>query len=310
MTSAEIKKILNRLGRPPIKLRGQNFLIDQKALADLVAAAELKKIDTVLEIGPGLGGLTEKLLEQAGWVVAVELDSVLFNYLRQIKFQNFPSDQVRLHLIQGDAREFDPKKLLVLGAGQSYKLVANIPYYLTSDILEKFLREKPCPQLLVLLVQKEVAERIVARPPKMNRLAIFVQYFGQPEIIRPVSKNAFWPRPKVDSAILRLRQHPLTTLALREQKLDRTDFFRLVARGFAHPRRKLIRNLEGIFNQDRSTLVSVFKRLGLSLNSRPGELDFLSWFKLAQSLPNSTFHDRENFFSDREKGKGWGMIIF
>src|SRR3989344_9199966 len=181
------------------KYLGQHFLKNKKILEEMARSAEVSKQDIVLEVGPGLGSLTEILVERAGKIIAVEKDRDLIPYLQE-KFRN----QKNIKIIQGDILKLP--SLRRRGFGEvNYKIVANIPYYITSRFLRIFLsNSKVRLKLMVLMVQKEVAERICAKPPKMNLLALSVQAYARPEIIRRVPKNFFSPPPKVDSAILKL----------------------------------------------------------------------------------------------------------
>lgn len=276
MTPTEIKKQLEILGVRATKLRGQHFLIDTGVLAAIAAAAELKKSDMVLEIGPGLGVLTRELLRQAGTVVAVELDLAFAKYLEA------SLGPQGLKLVQGDIREIDVKK--ELGAHvHSYKLVANIPYNITSEIFERFLMHDPAPHLLVLIVQREVALRVCATPGRMNRLAVLVQYFGEPESVRHVSRGAFWPAPKVDSTVLCIRRHADDVLRTREKKISRDRFFRMVQAGFSAPRKKLFGNLLRA-GYARAALEHAFEGIGIDRNHRAEAVSMDQWFLLGRKL--------------------------
>lgn len=278
MTPTDIKKQLEVLGVRATKLRGQHFLIDQNALRAIVAAAELKKSDTVLEIGPGLGVLTLELLAHAGRVVAVELDLA---FAKHIEEELVPQG---LTLVRGDIREMDVGALLG-SKNPQYKLVANIPYNITSEILEKFLLHDPTPSLMVLLVQREVAERVCAKPPKMNRLAVLVQYFGKPEIVRHVSRGAFWPSPRVDSAILRISRYPEDILRTRERVVLLKEFSSIVQAGFVAPRKKLLRNLRSL-GYARDLIERVFNRIGVALDARAETVSMEQWLRISTQLVN------------------------
>jgi 16S rRNA (adenine1518-N6/adenine1519-N6)-dimethyltransferase len=276
MTPKEIKKQLEELGIRATSLRGQHFLIDTSALHVIVEAAELQKSDTVFEIGPGLGVLTRKLLDTVGRVVAVELDHVLAKHLEATLGPH------RFELIEADIRDVVISK--VLGEKQKkYKLVANIPYNITSTILEQFLLAEPAPRLCVLLVQREVAERIVAIPPKMSRLAVFVQYFGKAELVRRILRGAFWPVPKVDSAVLRIRRYPDEVLQKRESAVPRDEFFRIVQAGFFAPRKKLIRNLCAL-GFDKEALASACSKAKIDRDVRAESVSIDQWLALAEEL--------------------------
>src|SRR3989344_3180155 len=182
------------------KYLGQHFLKNKKILEEMARAAELSKKDIVLEVGPGRGTLTEILAARAKKVIAVEKDRDLIPVLRE-KFRDYKNAEI----IEGDILAKAVKPPLGGLTAKSYKIVANIPYYITSRFLRIFLsNSKVRPKLMVLMLQKEVAERICAKPPRMSLLALSVQLYAKPEIIRRVSKGQFSPPPKVDSAIIKI----------------------------------------------------------------------------------------------------------
>lgn len=218
----------------PKKSLGQNFLKSKKVLNKIIEASDLSSTDLILEIGPGKGSLTKELLSVVKKVVAIEKDH------RAVKFleENFAVQIAEgdLHLIHGDVLEFDPKEL-----GGEYKLVANIPYYITGEILRKFLSSQNQPTQMVLLVQEEVAKRIVARDEKESILSISVKAYGEPKYIGTVSRKDFSPSPKVDSAILsiiNISKKSFTGSGISEEK-----FFDVVRTGFKHKRKKVLKNL-------------------------------------------------------------------
>ena len=243
----------------PKKSLGQNFLKSRSVLNKIVEAADIKSTDTVLEIGPGLGTLTEKLLEKTNTVIAIEKDRRLIEYLQE-KFAKEISNK-KLILIEEDILKFTNYQLLTT----HYKLVANIPYYITGAIFKKFLEEGPQPQKIVLLVQKEVAQRIVGRQGKARRrgrrclipsgegvaltesctkesiLSLSVKAYGEPKIVAKVPAGAFSPRPKVDSAILLIDN--VSKKFFIENKIDEKRFFEIIKKGFAHKRKTLAKNL-------------------------------------------------------------------
>ena len=242
MTINDLKSLLSRFHIRPSKKLGQNFLLSEQALDQIVEAAELSPEDTVLEIGPGLGVLTRRLCEKAGLVLAVEKDRKLVTALRKL----FKS-QKNVKVIHGDALFIHPTsyELPASPAGRpatSYKVVANIPYYLTGKILQNFLTSEQKPSLMVLLLQKEVAERITASPGQMSILAVSVQFYAEPEIIGRVGRENFYPEPEVDSAIVRLKVLEKPRLAVDEKR-----FFQLVKIGFAGKRKQLHNNLQAGF---------------------------------------------------------------
>ena len=223
------------------KSLGQNLLIDASHLTRIVGAADLEKTDTVLEIGPGLGALTHYLAEKAGRVVAVELDQRLIPILRA-EF----ADRPHVSFVHGDILELTPAELLsthlsdrpgASSSSDSYKVVANLPFYITSAVLKHVLESLPPPTLAVLLVQKEVAQRIVAQPGDMSMLAVSVQFYARPRALHRIPAGAFLPRPKVDSRVVRLDVRPKPAVS----DVEPAHFFSTVRAGFGQ-RRKQLRN--------------------------------------------------------------------
>lgn len=240
----------------PKKSLGQNFLINAGILEKIISAAELNKNDTVLEIGPGTGNLTKLLSEKAGQVIAIEKDSRLIEELQE-KFKN-----TNVEIIEGDVLRLDIDELFRI---TNYKVIGNIPYYITSHLLKTIFEKWPKPKLIVLTVQKEVAQRIIAKPPDMNLLALSIQLYSEPKIIGYISKGSFRPIPKVDSAIIILE--PKTSILKPEQK---ERFFKLIRTAFAGKRKQLQNTLPDIN----------FESLGINPKSRPEELNVSDWLKM------------------------------
>lgn len=245
------------------KSLGQNFLKSKKILGDIVAAGELSAEDTVLEIGPGKGALTEMLLEKAGKVIAIETDYALFDML-----QNKFAEEIKigkLELARQNVLDLNPQTL------GKYKIIANIPYNITGAILEKFLTAENQPSIMVLLVQKEVAQRIVA--DKSSLLSISVSIYGQPKIIGRVSKRFFSPSPKVDSAIIRISN--ISRENFSKNGIAEENFWKIVHAGFKHKRKKLENNLKNIIPAD------LLIKLGLK-GKRAEDLSPKDWLLLAK----------------------------
>lgn len=273
------------------KNMGQNFLVDESVLDKIVDVAELKDDDTVLEIGPGLGVLTEKLVEKAGKVIAVEKDQRLTELLK-LKNERTKEFRNKLEIINADILDLEPKTLNL--EANSYKLVANIPYYITGHIFRKFLGAENKPKTIVMLVQKEVAERICAKPRstgstsslqtssrqagKMSVLSVSVQVYGKPEIVDIVKADSFFPVPKVDSAIIKLK------VESGKLKVDEKSFFRCVKHGFASKRKTLINNLSSGYQLDKSKIEDIIISVGLDKNVRAQELSLENWEKLSKKF--------------------------
>lgn len=252
------------------KSLGQNFLVDEKALHSVVEAAELSLEDQVIEVGPGTGFLTEKLIEQAGQVTAIELDRDMIELLRE-RFAHVE----HLEILNEDALKFQ----ILNTKFQSYKVVANIPYYITSPLIKHFLHSAHPPSLMVLLVQKEVAEKICGKGGK-TLLSVQVEVFGEPELVALVQSHCFYPAPKVDSAILRIRPYAQPLIPLDQQK----DFFRLVKFGYSQKRKKLSNTLAAGLHLKSSEVAERMRQMGMDPDLRAEHLGVEEWRKLMESF--------------------------
>ena len=255
----------------PKKSLGQHWLKDPDILADIAEAAELTGDDVVLEIGPGLGTLTSRLLARANSVTAVEFDADL---ARKLPGQ-FPGK--KLTVVNQDILQFDLNQL-----PKNYKVVANVPYYITSKIVEKLMIAENKPSIAVLLVQKEVAERIAAEAGNMSILSVSVQIFAEAELDIEVPRQFFTPPPKVDSqvVVLRTRNNPLITPE------DQRDFFRIVKAGFSAKRKKLRSSLSGGLGIGKGMAEELLKNAGISPDARAEDLAIEDWKKLLKEWRN------------------------
>ena len=266
--------LLRQLGLKPRRGLSQSFLTDVDVTRQIASAAALTPDDEVLEVGPGLGILTQELARRAGRVVAFELDRELAAVLPSMLPEN-------VRIVQGDALKLDPADYL---AGP-YKLVANLPYQITSPFLFRYLNIVPAPSVLVLMVQREVAERITAPPGDLSYLAVAVQSAARPRIIRLVSPGAFHPRPKVESAVVKLE--PLAAPLVPPEQRD--DFLELVRAGFGQPRKQLLNSLEQGLGQvrgpawSRADVRELLEHTGISSERRPQELRLDEWRALFEA---------------------------
>lgn len=256
------------------KSLGQNFLKSKTALLAMISAGEIKKGDKVIEIGPGQGALTEKILETGAKVIAIEKDDRLIDILNQ----KFEPEKVsgQFTLIHGDILDMDLKKLGFKTV--DYKLIANIPYYITGLIFRKFLEGAVQPSKLVIMVQKEIADRVIARDNKESLLSLSVKAYGEAKKVMKVEKENFTPKPKVDSAILlvdKISKDFFTDIS--EEK-----FFEVIKTGFAHKRKVLITNLKEKFG--KNDLHKIFSDIGLSEKARSEDLKLTDWKNLIQYL--------------------------
>lgn len=266
-----IHDTLARLGLDPKKSLGQNFMIEPAALHKLADAADLSPDDTVLEIGPGLGALTDLLMRQAGRVVAVELDDRFVPYLRD-RYARFPHVQV----VHGDILEVNLAEILGEDAAR-YKVVASLPYYITSPILRTLLEGPTPPALIVVTVQLEVAQRIAASPPDMSLLALGVQFYGKPTIMARLKPGHFYPSPDVHSAVVRITPHPAGP-PLRGAERDR--FFRIARAGFSQPRKQIKNSLAAGLGLSSADVVDWLAAAGIQPTRRPETLSIAEWLAL------------------------------
>jgi 16S rRNA (adenine1518-N6/adenine1519-N6)-dimethyltransferase len=241
----------------PIKKLGQNFLIDKQAIKKVISTANIKKQDTILEIGPGLGALTKELIKKTNKVIAVEKDYRLIEALKQ-KF--------KIEIINQDILGYKPNL-------KDYKIVSSLPFYIATPIIKNFLETENPPQEMILIIQKEVAQRICAEPPDMSILAVSVQIYAKAEIISYIGKESFSPIPKVDCAIIKI---------IPNRKIVDKNFFKIVKVGFSHPRKKLINNLSTLF--EKEALISTFNRLDLDVNIRAERLNLDDWIALSKMV--------------------------
>lgn len=260
----EIKRTLKAYGANANKELGQHFLVDEETLKAIVDAAELMKEDKVVEVGPGMGVLTRELCKKAGEVLALEFDKAMISIVKTtcIKEQNLKVENI-------DVLRFDPSEL------GKYKLVANLPYYITSAVLRLFLETHNKPEEMVILVQREVAERICAKPSRMSVLAISVQFYGNPQIVEIVPRTSFFPAPKVDSAILRIKVYKKPLF-----DVDKHLFFRIVKAGFGEKRKQLINSISGGLTLNRETTELLLKEAGIRVIARAESLSMMDWYNL------------------------------
>jgi 16S rRNA (adenine1518-N6/adenine1519-N6)-dimethyltransferase len=259
----DLRTALKLAGIRPNKGLGQHFLVDRGSLEMIMEAAAPSREDTVLEIGPGLGVMTRPLAEQVGKLVAVEADQVLAELLRRDAPDN-------LEVVEGDVLEFDFTTL-----PNGYKVIANIPYYLTSRLFRLLLESPNPPAVMSLLIQKEVAERIVAKPGKLNILALSVQYYAEAEIVDIVERHKFWPAPDVDSAILRVTRRAQPVFAA-----DPSELFRLIKAGFGEKRKQLKNSLSGGLNLSTDLTTKLLDEASLEPMARAQELSLDNWERL------------------------------
>jgi len=264
----QTRRLLRQFDLRARKGLGQHFLIDEEVLERITSAAELAPGDVIVEVGPGLGVLTRELAQKAGRVIAIELDNKLAAALKQTLA---PFDNVTI--INDDVLKIEPRDL-----ANTYKLVANLPYYITSPVLRHFLEASAKPRVMILMVQKEVAEAIVAEPGKMSLLSVSVQFYGEPRIIGPVPAQCFYPAPKVDSAILRIDPSPQPRVAVA----DEGSFFALVRAGFTTPRKQIANSLAQGLGVSKAEVLPLLERADIVPQRRAETLSLEEWARLRQ----------------------------
>ena len=288
----QIKDLLRQFRLGTKKRLGQHFLTDGNVLQRILSAAELSSKDIVVEVGPGLGILTERLAERVARVVAVELDSKLVRVLRK-RLASFSN----IEIVHADILKIAPWQLLedvivrhevpkqslepelrAEGAAitQGYKVVANLPYYITSPILRHFLEASLKPLLIVVMVQKEVGEAMAASPGKMSLLSVRTQFYSKPTIVTYVPAGSFYPSPKVDSLVLRLDAYSKPPIEVS----DIAGFFDIVTRGFSAPRKQLRNSLAQALTMPPSQVVSLLEKSGIVPKRRAETLTLEEWEKL------------------------------
>ena len=280
---------------PPKKSLGQHWLHDEKSLNAMLVAGEVSEGDVVLEVGPGLGTLTKKLVQKAKKVIAVELDDNLAINLHQNVIGRHPEldsgsksdhlqipDQVRndktenLEVLHQSILDFEYSTL-----PKNYKVIANIPYYLTSNLIRKLLESENKPALIVLLIQKEVAQRIVANAGQHNILSISVQFYASAELKEEIPAHLFTPPPKVNSQIIKItpRVKPLFS------DVKENEFFKIIKAGFSEKRKKLRSSLSGALQLSKSDVDQWLQNTGISPDARAQELSLEHWHQLYKSKP-------------------------
>ena len=260
-----IQELCRKYDLSPSKKYGQNFLINPAPTELMIDAAEIGKKDTIIEIGPGFGALSFALLKKTSKVVAFEIEKKLADYW-----------EGKLDIIWGNVLYQDD-----FSSFGKYKVVANLPYQITSAVIRKFLEADNKPEIMVLMVQKEVAQRICAQTGDMSVLSIAIQYYSEAEIVTDVSRNSFWPSPAVDSAVIKLKINP----KFKHNKEQTKFYFNVVKSGFSSKRKMLVNNLINAFGKDKKqAIIDVLTKIELDQKCRAQELSLQQWKKLAQML--------------------------
>ncbi|MBN1494383.1 ribosomal RNA small subunit methyltransferase A [Candidatus Peregrinibacteria bacterium] len=265
MKYSDLQSLMAKYGISPKKALGQNFLMDENILKKIAEAANIKKGENILEIGPGLGFLTKFLAEKKAKITALELDSRLTELLK--------NEYKDVEILNTDALKYEPTEL-------NYKIVANIPYYITSPLISHYLEAKNKPSQMILLIQKEVAEKICAREGSLNVLAIHIQIYGKPEVIAKVPANCFYPAPKVDSAIIKIDIFKKSLVENPEK------FLKVVHAGFAHKRKTIYNSLIRKFSHlQHEQVKEALKKCSIDEKRRGQTLSINEWECLTKIMP-------------------------
>jgi 16S rRNA (adenine1518-N6/adenine1519-N6)-dimethyltransferase len=280
--NSSVSTLLKKYNLHPRKGLGQNFLVDPYHLAKIVEIAELTPTDTVLEIGPGPGTLTQLLVKAAGQVTAVELDPGMVNLL-----QHELGHHQNLTIIEADILQIPIESLfnyqLPITNYQNhspFKVVANLPYYLTSAVLRKLLEATPSPERVVVTIQKEVAQRIVAQPGQLSLLAVSVQFYGKPKLAHHIPAGAFYPAPQVDSAVVRIDTYAQPPVPVA----DVNHFFQVVKAGFGQKRKQLKNSLSAGLHRPADAVSQALQQAGIDPTRRAETLSLAEWARLAELL--------------------------
>ena len=273
MTVETLKNLLKHYKLNPNKTYGQNFLMDETILEDMIDEAKVKEKDVVLEVGPGIGNLTERLLQHGAKVLSVEKDPQFLPVLKQLSKEHKENFSYEIR----DILSFNFSERL---KGQNFKVVANIPYYVTGKIVQLFLHAVHKPESMTLLMQKEVAYNICAKPGDLNLLAISVQLFATPKVVTVVPSHKFHPAPKVDSAVIHIELSKKAKYKIN----DEAKLFRILRACFSGKRKQLHNTLTNNLQLSKDYVAKVLQKLKIDSAIRPQQLTIDQWLQLSDKL--------------------------
>lgn len=276
MNLDEVKQLISQYGLSPTKSKGQNFLLDDAVLERIVAFSGIKNGDRVVEIGPGFGALTEYILQKTDKLTLIELDDALYGYQKK-------TYGTRTKILHTDVLRATNQEIFD-AAGGEYHIVANIPYNITSPILQKFSEDIPKPKSATFMIQKEVAQRVCAKAGEMSILAVAIQLYADVEYGFEVKRDLFWPSPEVDSAVIKITPRDTNTSKLT---ISEKDFFRVVKFGFSSKRKKLVNTLSAGLHKKPADIRPLLESLGFDENARAQELSVEQWIMLATEVAKS-----------------------
>jgi 16S rRNA (adenine1518-N6/adenine1519-N6)-dimethyltransferase len=276
MQIERLKELFRKYNLRPNFTYGQNFLIDDFVLQDIVDAAEVTKEDAVLEIGPGIGNLTKLLCDRVGFVLSIEKDPKFFPILKSVK-KDYP-ETFRFEI--ADALEYNFQDFFKEQGYTSYKVVANIPYYITGKILQMLMTIPFKPSTVTVLTQKEVSRNITAKAGDLNILAISVQLFGEPKLVQIVQAKSFYPAPKVESAVLQVKLFPKPKYKIEDEK----HFFKIIKACFSGKRKQIHNTLTNNLQLDKGLVLKILQELKIKPEARPQELTIEKWIELSKKV--------------------------
>lgn len=277
LTQTQLKEIFDRYDFRPLKRFGENYLIDANIKGKIISEADISKGDIILEIGPGLGAITIDLAETGAAVFAVEKDKKAFAILQDLVADTFPN----LTLISGDILEFD---LNSIGASKKIKVIGNLPYYITTPIVEYLIANRQLVDSMLIMVQREVANRLLAAPgtKDYSSLSCFVQYYTKPRYLHTIKRGSFCPMPDVDSSLIKLDMLQKPSVDVK----DEAFFFRIVRGAFNQRRKSIINSLsrEEVLDMPKDDLSAILKRAGIDPSVRPEMLSLADFARLANAF--------------------------
>lgn len=271
MTIETLKNLLQHYGLSPNKTYGQHFLMDETILEDMIDAASVAAGDAVVEVGPGIGNLTSRLLQRGARVLSLEKDEQFAPVLRSLKKQHKNFEYEFTDVLKFNFSESGLK---------NYKVVANIPYYITGKIIQLFLAQGNKPKSLTLLIQKEVAQNVVAKPGQLNLLALSVQLYGQAELVTIVPAHKFYPAPKVDSAVIHITLYKTPKYKIDDEK----KFFRILKGCFAGKRKQIHNTLTNNLGVAKEDALKILSELKIQPSARPQQLTIEQWIELYKKI--------------------------
>lgn len=272
LTPTQIKTLCAEYGLSPSKAYGQHYLISETPIKAMIQAAKLRPDETVIEVGPGFGVLTFALSEVSGQVFALEIEQTLSRY-----WEDEMEKHANIQVIWGNARDTF-SRVLTEQKLSTYSVVANLPYQVTSELMRLFLESVPQPRQVVVMVQREVAERMCAKPGDLSLLGVATQYYGAAKIVTHVPPGAFWPPPKVDSAVVQIDCN------IPPRPVTKELFFLVVRAAFAQKRKKAVSNIADGLHLEKEKVIRAFEAAGLSSGIRAEDISLEAWFTLIPRL--------------------------